>query len=207
MDPVEQRAALSAAIERSEHSCALLSRVIGRNPAYLQQYLSRGSPRELSVGDRARIARFLGVPEARFGVVPDRQIIEVTRMDLGASAGPGRLAEEDRRGQAGLVDPLLLRKLGVRADAASLIRVRGDSMEGTLFEGDEILVDSDRRVPSGRHSLFVIRYDGALMVKRLLPLGSEIEVISDNPDYRSWTAPVGEIDVVGRVVWLGRNLI
>lgn len=207
MDPVEQRTALSAAIELSEHSCAYLSRVIGRNPAYLQQYLSRGSPRELTVKDRALIARFLGLPEARFGVVPDRRIIEVTRMDLGASAGPGRLAEEDRRGQAGVVDPLLLRKLGVRADAASLIRVRGDSMEPTLFEGDEILVDSDRRVPNARHSLFVIRYDGALMVKRLMPLGSEIEVISDNADYRSWTAPVGEIDVVGRVVWLGRNLI
>jgi repressor LexA len=207
MDPVEQRTALSAAIELSEHSCAYLSRVIGRNPAYLQQYLSRGSPRELAVGDRAKIARFLGLPEARFGVVPDRQIIEVTRMDLGASAGPGRLAEDERRGQAGLVDPLLLRKLGVRADAASLIRVRGDSMERTLSDGDEILVDSDRRMPSARRNLFVIRHDGLLMVKRLMPLGSEIEVISDNPDYRSWTAPVGEIDVVGRVVWLGRNLI
>ncbi len=207
MDPAEQRSALSAAIERSEHSCALLSRVIGRNPAYLQQYLSRGSPRELSVKDRARIARFLGVPEARFGVVADRQIIEVTRMDLGASAGPGRLAEEERRGQAGLVDPLLLRKLGVRADAASLIRVRGDSMERTLSDGDEILVDSDRRMPSARRDLFVIRHDGALMVKRLAPLGSEVEVISDNPDYPSWTAPAGAIDVIGRAVWVGRTLI
>ncbi len=46
---------------------AQLSASIGRNPAYIQQYIKRGSPRRLGEQDRARIAAYLGVSEALLG--------------------------------------------------------------------------------------------------------------------------------------------
>jgi repressor LexA len=97
--------------------------------------------------------------------------------------------------------------LGVRPAAASMIRVRGDSMERTLSDGDEILVDGDRRMPGPRDGLFVLRLDGALMVKRLRMAGAQVEVISDNPRYETRLCEADAVAVVGRVVWLGRSLL
>ena len=149
MEPGAQRAALEALMAEQGVSFAELSRVIGRNAAYLQQYVRRGSPRELAERDRALLARFLGVPEARLGGREAEGLAEIARLDVGASAGPGWLAEDEATRRPGALSQALLRQLGVRAAAASMIRVEGDSMEPTLSDGDEILVDRDRREVRG----------------------------------------------------------
>jgi len=87
-----------------------------------------------------------------------------------------------------------------------MIRVQGDSMMPTLEDGDEILVDRDRRRIEGRGGVFVIRLDGELMVKRLRTGVGGIEVISDNPDWDTRVVPAKALDVVGRVAWLGRAI-
>ncbi|NCP10551.1 MAG: peptidase S24, partial [Sphingomonadales bacterium] len=43
---------------------ASLSRLLRRNPAYVQQFIKRGSPRKLDEADRATLARYFGVAEA-----------------------------------------------------------------------------------------------------------------------------------------------
>src|SRR3954464_9296392 len=95
MEPAAQRAALEALMAEHGFGFAELSRVIGRNAAYLQQYVRRGSPRELAERDRALLARFFGVPEARLGGREAEGLAEIARLDVGASAGPGRLADEE----------------------------------------------------------------------------------------------------------------
>jgi phage repressor protein C with HTH and peptisase S24 domain len=48
-----------------------------------------------------------------------------------------------------------------------------------------------------------------LVVKRiaLSPAGRRLSVLSDNPAYPSWpNCNPGAIDLVGRVVWVGRRL-
>lgn len=207
MESAQQRAALAALIAESGESYAALSRMLGRNAAYLQQFVARGSPRRLDERDRALLARYLGVAEARLGGPDTVHMVAVTRLDVGASAGPGRLAEDRARAPAPF-DPALLRQLGVRPAAASLIRVEGDSMAPTLADGDEILVDRDRATPGSRAALFVLRLDGAVAVKRVRALGAEIEVASDNPAYPPPARfDAGTIAVLGRVVWLGRALL
>ncbi len=207
MDNGAQRAALAALIEASGASYAALSKLIGRNAAYLQQYVTRGSPRALAERDRARLAAYLGVPEAALGAPEAAGLVQVARIDVGASAGPGGLVEDEARRRPGALDPGLLRQLGVRPAAASMIRVRGESMMPTLADGDEILVDRDRKAPGARGALFVLRLDGELMVKRLRAIGREIEIASDNPAWPVRTAPAGETEVIGRVVWLSRALL
>lgn len=208
MDATAKRAALATAIEASGKSFAQLSRLIGRNSAYLQQYVKLGSPRELAERDARTLARFLGIDEAAIGGAPaGPDVVAVTRLDVGASAGPGGLADGEARKRPGLFDPLMLRQLGVRPEAASMIRVAGDSMVPTLADGDEILVDRDRRRPGVRGELFVLRVEGAVMVKRLRAIGRDIEVASDNSDYETRMFALSVVDVIGRVVWLGRTLL
>jgi len=207
MDSAAQRAALADLIADSGESYAALSRLIGRNDAYLQQFVTRGSPRELAERDRGVLARYLGVAEARLGGREAAGLVEVTRLDVGASAGPGGLVESEARRRPGALDPGLLRQLGVRPAAASMIRVQGESMLPTLADGDEILVDRDRCRLAARPALYVLRIDGVVMVKRLRALGAEVEVVSDNPAFPARLCAAEEVEVIGRVVWLSRALL
>jgi repressor LexA len=205
MEADVQRANFSRLVAERGLRLSALSRVLGRNPAYLQQYLMRGSPRELPERDRARLAAYLGVDETLIGGRPQAALVHVPRIDLGASAGPGGWAEEETLRTPFAFSPALLRQLGVRPEAASMVRVAGDSMEPTLSDGDEILVDRDRcRIDS--RGIFVLRVEGELLVKRLRAAVGGVEIVSDNPAHPVRFARPGTFQMVGRVAWLGRAL-
>ncbi|MCW5645750.1 MAG: helix-turn-helix transcriptional regulator [Sphingopyxis sp.] len=198
---------------------ARLSQVIGRNPAYIQQYIKRGSPRRLAEQDRGRIAAYLGVSEALLGgpvprvATPARMrgpgMILVPRLAIGASAGAGASVDGEPVEGNVAFDPKWLRDLGADPRALSIIRVEGDSMAPTLNDGDDILVDGGDAASRLRDGIYVLRMDDVLMVKRLAraPGPGRIAVISDNPHYRSWDdLPMNAIRLVGRVVWTGRRV-
>lgn len=198
MSDSDPRAALAASAAANGASLAALSAMIGRNAAYLQQYVKRGTPRSLSDRDRQALAAFLGVPEDVLGG-PSAVggPVRVPRYAMWASAGPGTLVDGEVLLGADAFDPALLRRLGVGTGAGAILRVRGASMEPGLMDGDQILIDTADRV--ARDGVFVIRIDGAIMVKRLAVRGRTIMASSDNPDAQ----PIAEgpITVLGRVVW------
>ena len=66
MAEVDGRTALARLIEERGEDYAGLSRLIGRNPAYIQQFIKRGTPRRLAEADRRILARYFGVDEARW---------------------------------------------------------------------------------------------------------------------------------------------
>ena len=208
MDGSEQRRALARLIEEKGGDYAGLSRLLAKNPAYIQQFIKRGSPRRLAEEDRRTIAEFFGVDAARLGGPPATApaFLAVDRLDVGASAGPGAAVDHESTKGAVSFDPKMLRGLGVRAEDASMIRVRGDSMEPTLMDGDEILVDRTPR--AWRDGIHVIRVDGDLMVKRLSRVpGGGVLISSDNNAVPSLgERPLDTVDVVGRVLWVGRKL-
>jgi repressor LexA len=207
MDAHAQRAALAELTAERGESYAALSRLIGRNAAYLQQFVMRGSPRTLSERDRALLARYFGVPEARLGGPAVPGLVEVPRLDIGASAGPGGLVEDEPRRRPAELTPALFRALRVRPAAASMIRVEGESMAPTLEDGDEILVDRDQNRLGAKGAIFVVRVDGTLMVKRLRSAVGGVELVSDNPDYPPVLRRAGDVEIIGRVVWLSRALL
>ncbi|MDE2563928.1 MAG: transcriptional regulator [Sphingomonadales bacterium] len=201
-------------------SLAALSAMIGRNPTYLQQFVRKGSPRRLEERDRHVLAQFFGVPEGELGapdfargkVAPVGRArgggaawVDVPRLPLGASAGPGAFAAgEVPEGQLRFSARWLSRN-GFAAANLSVIAVEGDSMEPTLRDGDEILVD--RGAVPLRAGIHVIRFDDVLLVKRLELAGpGTVRVISDNPAYARAEHPVDAVEVVGRVVWKGGRL-
>ncbi|HEX8621741.1 MAG TPA: S24 family peptidase [Allosphingosinicella sp.] len=211
----DPRAQLERLIRERGEDYASLSRLLGRNPAYIQQYMKRGSPRRLAEEDRRLLARYFGVDESLLGgaarVTVEAGLISIPRLDVHASAGPGALeAEEKRLGRIGF-DSAWLRRLGVSGggpDRLSVIRVDGDSMTPTLSDGDEILVDREDGAGRLRDGVYVLRIEDVLVVKRLsVGPGGRLSVRSDNDAYPGWPElEPGAVDVVGRVVWVGRRL-
>jgi len=204
----DPRQALAALAQARGVSLSALSRMLGRNVAYLQQYVGRGSPRVLPERDRRMLADFLGVEEAALGgpgVAPSGDVA-VPWLDVSAAAGRGRSAEVERVIRTVALPAAMLRQLGVTASQASMIRVAGESMMPTLVEGDRLLVDvGDRRVPAGG-ALFVIRREDGVAVKRLVPRGDRVAVLSDNPDFGAVAVGWGEIEVIGRARLLLRDV-
>lgn len=210
MDDVRNH--LQKLMEERGDDCLSISRLLGRNAAYFQQYLRRGVPKKLKEDDRRTLAAYFGVDETELGgpSSPPAMLstVLVPRLNLGASAGAGAHAGEERRGGQIGFERAWLRKLSASPDALSIIQVAGDSMIPTLGDGDDILVDRGDGADRLRDGIYVIRMDDALMVKRLaMRPAHRLSVLSDNPAYPGWPdVDAGAVTIIGRVVWAGRKI-
>jgi phage repressor protein C with HTH and peptisase S24 domain len=211
MEPGDPRATLDALIRERGSDYTSLSRLLGRNAAYIQQYVKRGVPRKLDADDRRVLARYFDVDEMLLGAAPAPRspaIVMVPRLALGASAGPGALAEGERvRDQLGFAADWLRSRGARRLEMLSVLRVSGESMIPTLADGDEILVDRGDAGDGLRDGIYVLRVDDTLMVKRVLidPAGG-FQIRSDNPAAAGGTIDAAAAQIIGRVIWFGRSL-
>ncbi|MEQ1509565.1 MAG: S24 family peptidase [Sphingopyxis sp.] len=215
----DSRLALDHAARSRGVDYASLSRLIGRNAAYIQQYIKRGTPRTLPERERALIAdflmmdeRLLGAPAPRSSINARTNLVPVSRLDVGAAAGAGGVVEDDLAIDQLGFDERWLRKLSPNLQALAIIRVEGDSMHPTLNHGDDIMVDSSDCIERLRDGIYVLRRDGALLVKRLSRAVSGpvrgMNIISDNAAYPTeYDADINGVTIVGRVVWVGRRVI
>ena len=197
-------------------SLAALSAMIGRNAAYLQQFIRKNSPRRLAEADRRMLARFFGVDESLLGASQDNSYdsaqiasksdwCDVPRLALGASAGPGALSTDELPVGTFRFSARWLRGQGLDPGHLSAIAVAGDSMEPSLRDGDEILVD--RRPRGWRDGVHVVRCHDALLVKRIdLSAPGRVVLRSDNPAYPPLSLAPAEVSLVGRVVWKSGRL-
>ncbi|NVE94263.1 S24 family peptidase [Altererythrobacter lutimaris] len=215
----EERARLRELAQESGASLASLSAMIGRNTSYLQQFITKGSPRKLEEQDRGKLAEFFGVPEAELGAplqdikeksyAAPRSIrsawVEIPRLDIGASAGPGAVPDNEEAFDTFRFSQQWLREQGLEAAQLSAITVEGDSMEPLLRDGDEILVD--RTVRPFRDGVHVVRLNDSLMVKRVASAGAgRLALLSQNLAYPPIEVSADDIEIIGRVVWKGGRL-
>lgn len=207
MDP---RGRLAQLAQERGSSLAALSRMIGRNGTYLQQYIAKGSPRKLEEEDRRKLARFFGVPEQELGAPdeaarPDGEWVEVPRLPLEASAGPGAVGAQEIAFDAFRFSRRWLREQGFEPAQLSAIRVMGDSMDPLLRDGDEILVDRSPR--PFRDGVHVLRLGDMLHVKRVQAgAPGRLRLISANEAYDPIDVALADVDLVGRVVWKSGRL-
>ena len=207
------REELDRLIQQRRLGYSSISRMIGRNSSYIQQFIKRGSPRKLDDDDRRTLASFFGVDEQVLGGPPAPMrdgLIEIPVLNVDASAGFGAIAEsETAHTRFGFDERWLARLTRAKSASLSIIHVLGDSMEPTLSDGDEVLVDASDQGSRLRDGIYVLRADDALVVKRvtLKPGGRKITISSDNSAYPSWDdVDRSEIQVVGRVIWFGRAI-
>lgn len=208
---MDVREKLGALVQERGSSLAALSRMLGRNSSYLQQYLTKGSPRKLEEEDRRKLAQFFGVAESELGAPEDNSYkssgdwVDVPRLSIDASAGPGALEAAEIPFDAFRFSRKWLREQGLEPGQLSAIRVVGDSMEPLLREGDEVLVDRSPR--PFRDGIYVVRLDDNLLVKRIASQGQgRYSLLSQNLAYPPIAVSGEEMQIVGRVVWKSGRL-
>ena len=211
MDAPDPRMVIERLCRERREDFAGLSRLLGRNPAYVQQYVRRGTPRKLDEADRAVLARYFGIDPHLLGGPPPPPRVTGTAMrmvpmlDVGVSAGPGAEADGEQAAAGMAFDARTLRMLaGGDPAMLSMIRVAGDSMYPSLADGDTIMVDRGAAARPIRDGIHVLRIDDALMVKRVRVQGDGawLSIGSDNPaapDPGPW--PAAAVTIIGRVVW------
>ncbi|MXO73626.1 transcriptional regulator [Altererythrobacter aerius] len=211
--PADARARLLELAQERGVSLAGLSEMIGRNASYLQQFIRKGSPRKLEEGDRRKLAQFFAISERELGGAKENSLsqpsrgkwIEVPRLAIGAAAGAGAMVGDERPVDSFRFSQAWLREQGLVNAQLSAIRVQGDSMVPLLHDGDEILVDRAQRTL--RDGIHVVRIGDALMVKRLAASGrGQATLLSENAAYPPIAVALGELDIIGRVVWKSGRL-
>ena len=229
LDPVRER--LLKRLRERDTNMKNASLAIGRNAAYLQQFIVRGTPKTLPEDVREALAAHLGLnpddlrhrstppPGRRYRErLEGREEIElppgfsaVPEIDVRASAGHGAMNEglEETRDTWLFPDPVIRHEFRARPTDLRMITLDGDSMEPLLAGGDRILVDTSQRVPVPP-GIFVI-WDGmGLVAKRIehVPHSEPPKVVirSVNPDYQTYERDAEEVNIVGRVVWAAKRL-
>ena len=225
-DPVRER--LRDLLRQNDLTMARASTAIGRNKTYLQQYLVRGMPRVLGFQDSEALAKLLHCDPAalRHAALPPRKpqsrtrrygprahpgvpLVPVHEMEVEAAAGGGAVADEitEERARWYLPEAMVRHEGDANPETLRILRVRGDSMEPEMREGDRLLVDTARRRPA-TGELFVL-FDGTgLVVKRVerVPGQEQLRLLSANPAYAPYTALGDEVHIVGKVVWVLRKM-
>lgn len=199
--------------ERGE-DFASLSRLLGKNSAYIQQYLRRGTPKRLREEERRTLAAYFNIPESMLGAPGEERLrsamVAIMRAPVRASAGAGSInGDESERPYFAFDERWLKRMTTATTDDLVIIRVEGDSMAPTLGDGDDILIDRGDCGDRLRDGIYVMRVDESLIVKRLAinPVTRRVTVQSDNPAYPDWPdLAIDSINSVGRVIWAARRV-
>ncbi len=191
----EIRELVQRRIEELGLDYATVSRGIGKNHAYIQQFLKRNNPAKLPEDVRHLLADILGVDEASLkpgpalaralieaqGQTPIKDnvvklapksigdTIQIRELDVRAYAGDGAAHLEDVpdiRREWQLPRDMIKGHTSAPQDKLRIITVFGDSMEPTLQPGARVLIDTDDRTPSPP-GMFVC-WDGlGLVIKRV----------------------------------------
>ncbi|MBI4372095.1 MAG: repressor LexA [Elusimicrobia bacterium] len=177
----------------ADHGCPPTVRELARlagvsSPDTVQYHLDKLREKGLLEEARGRSRAAQLVAEERVALVPI----------LGrVPAGPSEGAYAEALGHVpAVVD---------RGDASGLfaLRVKGDSMESTLCEGDTVVVRWQET--ASNNDVVVVRFDeGEATVKRLRVKPAGMLLVPDNPRYEPF--PIGAGHIAGKVLSLIRKL-
>ena len=140
-------------------------------------------------------------------VFPEEDCVLLPVLGLRASAGYGETPCWEDMEETGEKIPRLrvwFHAHHLNPDSCCFLKVKGDSMSPTIWDGDLILVNRayQSAILSGKVYAFFI--DGDIRVKRLIQkLNGNLILRSDNPDFPEEELPAEERDrfkMIGRVV-------
>jgi transcriptional regulator with XRE-family HTH domain len=203
---------------------------LGKNQAYLQQFIERNVPAKLKEDVRAKLAEILDVTEDELGA-PTRsearavedQSKDIPEIELVAGLGGGGLSIVENTTKNGItfhkevvrdhwrLPDWMLSRMGVHAQHVAAFPSRGDSMLPTIEDGDVVFIDTRHRVPSPPGIYALADEFGGVIVKRLEVTsrpGEEmitVQISSDNPRHTTRELNLDEIQIVGR--YIGRFTI
>ncbi|WP_447045318.1 LexA family transcriptional regulator [Vreelandella sp. H-I2] len=209
-----------------------LSKVIGRAPSTIHNWSKNGN---IPTSECIEAAKNTGVSLdwllAGKGIGPDSEdgpgiaeqqalylderlnnpnVASIPMYDVECAAGSGRDFTEEKVLGYFHMDRAVLAELKLPAESGAWVRARGDSMVGTIDDGDYVFVDFTQRDPT-REGVYLILSDGERRIKRMQRVaGGGWLLISDNNRYeKELIAPDKKqfVEVLGRcLVNLGQVL-
>jgi phage repressor protein C with HTH and peptisase S24 domain len=175
----------------------------------LARKLEEGCGKEIGWMDRPHSASALAdlVPGAlpvRAVASDDPSLTQIRKVKLQVQAGITgfQVEPEHDDGETQGVPTKWILKEGLSRDALLAITVRGESMEPALYEGDVIVVNTrDTILVDG--SVYVVNYEGEVVVKRLMRDAGQWWLTSDNADQRKYHRKLckgAECILIGKVI-------
>ena len=102
-----------------------------------------------------------------------------------------------------------LKREGLAPQQLVYVLVEGNAMAPTMREGDLVLVDTRQNTVT-HDGAYVLHNSSGIMIKRLqFDLEGGLRVCSDNPDFKDQQLShkaAERLDILGRVVWLGKRI-
>lgn len=138
----------------------------------------------------------------------DEDMVEIQKLDLSLSMGPGTLIEDYVEAEPVRFDPTFIRAITrTPPHRIKLVTGIGDSMYPTLNWGDAIMIDTTDRALGRQDGIYWISLFGASGIKRLRTVGkNRILVISDNRDVADQEVAAEDLRIEGRAIWFARAL-
>ena len=231
-DPVRLR--LKQLLRRNDLTLMAASLAIGRNQTYLQQFLDRGIPAVLGYHDSQTLAEMLGCDpsELRHETLPKRRpmpprrprppaglpgapLAAIPEITVEVAAGAGAVAEEFFSETALWHWPenMIRYEGGATPENVRILRVRGNSMEPEMRDGDRVVVDVSPRLPATGET-FVIWDGNGLVVKHVEVVHGDavdgddtprLRLISANSDYAPYSSLAHDVHILGKVLWVIRR--
>lgn len=198
---------LSLVDSHPSYDLAGLSKLIGKNHAYLHQFIWKGSPRELRERDLRTVLKALnGEPSDKASSLA---VVQIPQYSFRAGMGGGGVITDESEAEYLALPRTYLEQMQLASADLISIAVEGDSMSPTLESGDRVMVNRKDKNPSSG-GVFAIHDSDVLVVKRVerIPATNPVrlKLISDNPNHGIYEVPAGETNILGRVVWYGRRL-
>ncbi|MDH5832148.1 XRE family transcriptional regulator [Luteimonas sp. M1R5S18] len=211
--------------ERKQHGQRLTQTMVGDLLDIGQSAVSQYLNGEIPLNYRALLAfsEVLGVPPSSIRAdLPEQQLgvreepvpygtadqwADITAYGQQVAAGDGMTPEEYADTHSLKFKRSSLRRKGLFDRKLSVFYARGDSMEPRIHDGDALLFDTSDTSPRDGH-IYVVKFEGTYMVKRLHQYGKQWFLTSDNTADPKWRKPVpvepgDHIELVGRVRWIG----
>jgi hypothetical protein len=152
-------------------------RVMRVNPDSISPKLGRLiPPSEMGIGTP--------VIPVEHGAETPEGYVAIARFNLKFEAGSGHIQWEiDEEDEPHAYSVRYLQQKDIRPQNARRVKIVGDSMETTLYDGDSALIDTgDTQVRDGK--IYVLRYGDGFRVKRLLKrFDGSLVLVSDNKKY------------------------
>ncbi len=180
-----------------------LAEVLGTTKNTIQTWRRRGNVPEKIFTKAKQISQ-------NGGVIPPVGYVSLDLYEVEVSAGHGALVIcEEKSSDIVFSKAFISNSIGVNPNNVFLMPVKGDSMCPTLKNGSLVMVNRIEQLTGD--GIFVFRFDGQLMVKRLQFSKYGLNVVSDNDAYKPWELTKDEIasndfQIIGEVVWSGQRM-
>ena len=149
--------------------------------------------------------------------LPGAPLAPIPEITVEVAAGPGALAEEfvSETARWHWPENMIRYEAGAAPENLRILRVRGNSMEPEMREGDRAVIDTSRRLPV-TGEIFVLWDGHGLVVKHVEEVHGDqglmdedqprrLRLISAHPDYAPYSRLAEEVHILGKVLRVVRR--